>query len=228
MITFTKTTPEKAKAVLDRLMDKKSQAEEALRKANADHGQVLLAVEEGHHGSKDLLEAVRRSIKRAKSALEEANIAIRAAKSRYQDALEQQRQAEEKKQWDQAEKIGDRRMLLAEKIQNDSRSLSKHLLELKQLSLEQYQAAPGRKESSLPSSPLAPDYVENCVRREMLKAGCKWAFAKWPWSEDQIPDLSEDILEGNNWLLKQRKLQESGNFKNRSNRFGMSPTTDEK
>jgi multidrug efflux pump subunit AcrA (membrane-fusion protein) len=204
-LTKSKSAPEKAKALIEKLELKQAEANDKLEKVQKLYGQALLAVEESEDAkAKQKLELSTRDLRHAKTAVFDSGAALEAARSKHAEVLKKAERAEIERLWDESEKLGDKRELLARKLQKTMEEFSKDLAELVVLSEKQYHLAPGKKETAFGSSTFSPAFIVNTTKQNLFKRGCDWAFNKWPWSKEEIPDLTERVAEANAWLVKHR------------------------
>lgn len=204
MALFSKTTPEKAAAIVAKLEARRKDLNADLALARDLYGEASLGVEEGVTDATKARDKALKDIRNAESELSQIDATLNAARARHAEALRQFEEEQAEKKWAEVRAIGDERIKLAAQIETDVVRITDNFNKLLKLGVQQYDAAP-RKESGIHNCPLSPEEITHKLRLFMLKQSptFRWA-AKWPWGTEEIKPFTHQIADGNGWAIAQR------------------------
>src|SRR5687767_10577995 len=126
MILFTKTTPDKAAAVVAKIEARLSEARRELERARDHYGVASLAFEEGAPNSSATKDKALKELQKTQIQITEAEATLSAAKVRHAEALKSHSEEQEEEKWVQVEAIAIQRDKLAEQIQSDVKRIAQN------------------------------------------------------------------------------------------------------
>ncbi len=205
MISFIKTSPEKAAAIVAKIEARRSSALADLDLARELYGSASLAVEEGAPNATAARDKALKDLRKAENEISEADATLTAARARHAEALRQFEVEQADKKWAEVKAIGIEREKLGSQIEADIIRLAENFNNLLKLGIQQYEIAP-QTDAGIHNSPLSPEELTDKLRLFLLKQSPRFRWAiKWPWGTEEIQPFSHHVSDGNGWAMKLRQ-----------------------